>query len=71
MNHTGRTDVYPNKADPHMEYVRGNYWLSTVSYSLQASCIQSERTTMQEKAHNKENKVKCATPLVNVALLKI
>lgn len=50
MNHTGGADVYSNKADAHVEYVRGNYWLSAASYSLQATCIESERTTttMQE-----------------------
>lgn len=75
MNHTGRADVYCNKTNPHVEYVRGNYWLSTVNYSLQATCVQSGRTTttMQEESkhkHKKENKMKWATSSVKKALLK-
>lgn len=30
FNESGRADVYSDKAEPHVEYVRGNYWLRAV-----------------------------------------
>lgn len=66
MNHTGGADVYFNKADPHMENVRGNYCLSAVRYSLQATCAQSARTAATTQEQSKQslfegNQLKCAS----------
>lgn len=56
FNEYGGADVCSSKADPHMEYVWGNYWLSTVSYSLLATCVQCGRTatTMQDKGKQEQ-----------------